>query len=134
MNALGSRLSGMRTKAVLEIKTGSSDSRILNSPKTQVGHIPTVSPLLLGPTVRMPCSDKQEVKNVAHFALRHNLDSYMTFFLSITCCLSSPVFDPICLCVCCHRQSERSHKVTCTCQSCIVRIQHIPLAWQIWFT
>lgn len=35
---------------------------------------------------------------------------------------------------CSLNQSKPLHKVTCTCQSCMVRIQHIPLAWQIWFT
>lgn len=47
VSADGSPLSAMRTKAVLEIKTSSSDFRIFYFPKHEVYHIPTQAPCCL---------------------------------------------------------------------------------------
>lgn len=134
VSADGSLLSAMRTKAVLEIKTGSSDFRICNC--SSLSHSHSISLLFCLSVLILLFPDKQEVKMLHAFFL-HNLDAFYpqySFFL-ISFCLSSPVFilsafaSPRCPFV-----NLSSHTVTCTCQSCIVRIQHIPLAWQTWFT
>lgn len=132
VNADGSQFSGMRTKAVLEIKTGSSDFRICYPPQnTRLSHSHSIS-LMFGQTVIILSLDKQEVKPL-YTLLCNNLDSPRAVSLLNTCYLKSPVFILSAFAFAL-LANLHSRTVTCTCQSCIVRIQHIPLAWRIWFT
>lgn len=135
VSADGSPLSGMRFKAVLEIKTSSSDFKICYSPKHKFITFPQYLSVVWSDSFNTFFQISRRLKCCK---LCQNLDIFihriLFFFFLITCCLPSPCFHPICLCFSCPRQSELLHRVTCTCQSCIVRIQHIPLAWQTWFT
>lgn len=132
VSADGSPLSGMRTKAVPETKTGSSDFRIYYSPKHKLSHCHSIF-FVVWSGCFVFSSDKQEIKMFQAFLL-YNLDIslhcilFSDYLMSLLFC-----FHPVYLCFPWPGQSKLLHRVTCTCQSCIVRIQHIPLAWQTWF-
>lgn len=138
MSADGSPLSAMRTKVALEIKAGSSDFWICYSPKHKFITFPQYLLVVWSfsfNTFFFQISRRSECCMLRSSTTLTLLST--AFFLLITCSLAlSPLccFHPICLCFSCPRQSELLHRVTCTCQSCIIRIQHIPLAWQTWFT
>lgn len=111
-------LSAMRTKAVQEIEISSSDFRICYSPKHQFITFPQllrcVSHLIPGTL----CSSTTLTFYPVHsfFWLSALSFSWTVFILSAFFFFSCPL------------RSELSLGVTCTCQSCIVWIQHIPLA------
>lgn len=133
VGADGSVLSAMRTKAVLEIKTGSSDFRICNCSSLSHSHS---SSLLFGLLVLIQLFPDKQVVKMLHVFFLHHLDAFYplhSFFL-ITLSVSPLLFSSYLPLLLRAAPSKLSHTVTCTCQSCIVRIQHIPLAWQTWFT
>lgn len=116
----------------VEIKASSFVFSLYYSWKQKVYHIPTVFCVCLvfhlwehffSPPI------KHDVKSCIsskhwHFYPGHSFcDHLHTLFWH---------FHPICFSG--HHQSKLSHRVTCTCQSCIARIQHILSPLQTWFT
>ncbi len=120
-------LSHEKKKAALDIKTSSSDFRVCYSPRHKFITSLQYRFCCLVFQFKYFCQISRRSSTACFAPLQpwqfYALSSPFRFSFSLSASILSAFATP-------DLASLSSHTVTCTCQSCIVRIQHIPLAWQ----